>query len=359
MGFKRKLSYTPPEIIIGSKIRYAVYLGNKYTDNFTYLKEYLNIKKHLSFENVDEYLRFRFNLDYSKTSLSKIDLSDLQLIALAENVPEIEMRVKSNLYLKEREHNLYPIKILENIVDVELVNNVKVDKHVSKAYYDYDLLARDAIITLYEKGKDVNDLSRYLSVGAFGKLNNRKVIPTKYSITASDSVISDNLLKEIRTFPILEEILVYKGIHYDNKFIVLFLPSYFSYELIECILREDKVLIKRDFETYSKRTKYVEETAGGYYAIRLGIAEKLYEMEKQASVIVLREILPEYYMSVGVWMLRESIRELLKTKSYRFHNIKDALSYIRREAAMDLYSSFMRSKVLKDFLKQKRLFTYL
>ncbi len=147
--------------------------------------------------------------------------------------------------------------------------------------------------------------------------------------------------------------------YYANKFIVLFLPSYFSYELIECILREDRVLIKRDFETHFKRTKYVEETAGGYYAIRLGIAEKLYEMGKQASVIVLREILPEYYMSVGVWMLRESIRELIKTKPHRFYDIGNALSYIKKEVIADLYSSFMTSKVLKNFLRQKRLFTSL
>ncbi len=40
---------------------------------------------------------------------------------------------------------------------------------------------------------------------------------------------------------------------------------------------------------------------GGYHAARLAVLEHLYKRGMRASIIVVREITPRYYASVGNW----------------------------------------------------------
>ena len=47
--------------------------------------------------------------------------------------------------------------------------SVSVDKKIEKAYYDRDLLASDAIFSLYSEGILVTRLQRALSIGMFGE----------------------------------------------------------------------------------------------------------------------------------------------------------------------------------------------
>ena len=61
-------------------------------------------------------------------------------------------------------------------------------------------------------------------------------------------------------------------------------------------------------EGYEGRSEYVEETAGAYYAARLGVLEHLADRDRQAKVLVLREVSDEYWAPVGVWQIRESVR---------------------------------------------------
>ena len=61
-------------------------------------------------------------------------------------------------------------------------------------------------------------------------------------------------------------------------------------------------------EGYEGRTSYVEETAGAYYAARLGVLEHLKERGRQAKALVLREITDDYWAPVGVWQVREGVR---------------------------------------------------
>jgi len=61
-------------------------------------------------------------------------------------------------------------------------------------------------------------------------------------------------------------------------------------------------------EGYEGRTGYVEETAGAYYASRLGVLEHLQERDRQAKCLVLREVTDDYWAPVGVWQVREGVR---------------------------------------------------
>jgi hypothetical protein len=52
----------------------------------------------------------------------------------------------------------------------------------------------------------------------------------------------------------------------------------------------------------------VEETAGAYYAARLGVLEHLVDRGRQAKCLVLREVTDAYWAPVGVWQVREGVR---------------------------------------------------
>lgn len=75
------------------------------------------------------------------------------------------------------------------------------DHQIEKAYGDTDLKATEAVITLHEKGVLVSKIQRAFSVGAFGLKKQRRLVPTRWSITAVDSIISKNLIEQIRTYP--------------------------------------------------------------------------------------------------------------------------------------------------------------
>ena len=61
--------------------------------------------------------------------------------------------------------------------------------------------------------------------------------------------------------------------------------------------------------------------AGAYFAAKLGVSEYLLKNKIQSGVLIFREIRPEYAIPVGVWQVREGIREAMKQKpkiNFRF-----------------------------------------
>jgi hypothetical protein len=65
--------------------------------------------------------------------------------------------------------------------------------------------------------------------------------------------------------------------------------------------------------------------AGGYYAARLPVLEKLKSIRKQAAVFAIREITPDYWAPLGVWVVREAARNTLSTEPDSFENLEEAL----------------------------------
>ena len=78
------------------------------------------------------------------------------------------------------------------------IDAVKWDKQLEKSFYDTDLKAREAVMNLHNKDVPFSAMQKAFSVGAFGLKKNRRLVPTRWSITACDSTIADNLLKEVR-----------------------------------------------------------------------------------------------------------------------------------------------------------------
>jgi len=244
------------------------------------------------------------------------------------------------------------------------VGTARWDQKVEKAYYDTDLKATDAVRGLYENGVLITKIQRAFSVGAFGLKQNRRLVPTRWSITAVDSILSKDLMERIKTFPEINEYRLYESRYLDNVFEVLMLPQAWSYEAMEAWYpgtiwnpSGKSIVLYSDWEGYDGRTTYAE-IGGCYYAARLAVCELLEKERRQATVIVLREAHPGYIMPVGVWQVRENVRNAMRQTPLRFNTLDEALARIATQFQIPLRRWVQGSKLLQNALFQRRLTQY-
>ena len=156
------------------------------------------------------------------------------------------------------------------------------------------------------------------------------------------------------------------GGYLGNYYLILCFPDLFRYELFEmgtdgASLKSGAVMT--DFEDFNGRKNYAEETAGGYYACRLGVLEELLRRRRQASVLVLRFITSEYYAHLGVWVCREATRKAMHAKPLIFESKELLLEYAKKLAKKrfnyDIASLLKRSRLLPQVGRQQQLQLFL
>jgi hypothetical protein len=241
------------------------------------------------------------------------------------------------------------------------ISNPKYEQHIEKAFYDTDLKSKDAIFSLYKDGVRISKIQRALSVGAFGIKKFRRFVPTRWSITAVDSNIGETLMEKTKTYPWINEYRVYYHNQFDNRWAILMTPSEWQYELIEAWYPNttwnpygSSISIFNSYEFYNGRTTYAE-IGGCYYAARLAVNEVLNEERRQAGAVVFREAHPGYIMPIGVWNVRESVREALKQPYQKFNTLNEALLHVSQKMDIPLQRWIKNSAVLKNQLYQKRI----
>ena len=200
--------------------------------------------------------------------------------------------------------------------DAALGENPHVPRPVKKTLEDDDRRAEGAMTYLYRRGFDVYEINTILSAGALGRGANRRLVPTRWSITAVDDTVGQYLRGSIRSNPTIDAIEVHRNEYLGNAFWVVLVPGNWEYELVE--LKAPGSIWNPDPEagTYlaaasegrEGRTGYVEETAGAYYAARLGVLEHLDDRDRQAKALVCRHVSDDYWGPVGVWQVREAVR---------------------------------------------------
>jgi hypothetical protein len=160
-------------------------------------------------------------------------LDQTRELALADGCVDIELNLTkkphSSIFLDD---NVQPFGPSAPIRDLH-VGNARYDDKIEKAYYDTDLRANQAVLELYGRGVMVSKIQKAFSVGAFGVEKNRRLVPTRWSITAVDDIISKNLMAKVKTFPEINEYRVYESIYLDNIFEILMIPQRWSYESME------------------------------------------------------------------------------------------------------------------------------
>jgi hypothetical protein len=284
-------------------------------------------------------------------------IEENQELALAYKAPDTEITFKKkpqfSFTLSEAVQPMGPSGMLEKM---KITENVKVRSRVEKIVAD-DLKAVEQASMLYNKGEDVYKITTILSSGVLGIGDRRKLVPTRWGITATDDIVAKMLMSRIRSYPQVNDYFVHESEYMDNHFIILLMPGSWEFENFEAWApgsnwsSQTQSRIIEEYEPFKGRASYAEKQAGGYYASRIGVVEELDGMRRQARVVVFREVSEGYTVPLGVWVVRETVRNAFKKAPRKFATRKEALEYIKPKLKLPIESYIMGSRILR----QKRL----
>lgn len=234
------------------------------------------------------------------------------------------------------------------------IESVKWDHQLEKVYYDTDFKAAEAVLDLHSNELPFSNIQKAFSVGTMGIGKNRRLVPTRWSITACDTIIADNLLKEVRSYDILDTYRVHEFQSLNNYYAVLLLPTEWQYEWIEAFLhvlgREE--LIFADHELNSGKKEY-SRVGGCYYTCKMAVLEALAREKKQAGVIVLREAY-NGYVPLGVFNVRENVRNAMNEIPREFEDMKTALNYIESKLELPMERFKETSTLLQELIRSRQ-----
>ncbi|MFC7081042.1 DNA repair protein NreA [Halorussus caseinilyticus] len=275
--------------------------------------------------DIDNVLQYRTGLLNSNHAANVDNVDDVwdgfvgtqREVAIADRPVDVEIGLSDSLDLDvDVDAIATPTGPSARATSADLTENPHVPRPVKKTLEDDDWQAQGAMTYLYRRGFDVYEINDILSAGALGRGQNRRLVPTRWSITAVDDTIGQYLRGQVQTNPSVDETQVWVNEYLGNRYWVVLTPGQWEYELVEMkapgsVWNQDpngETWMASAHEGYEGRTGYVEETAGAYYASRLAALEHLESVGRQAKCLVLREVSDDYWAPVGVWQIRESVR---------------------------------------------------
>jgi len=100
--------------------------------------------------------------------------------------------------------------------------------------------------------------------------------------------------------------------------------------------------VLEDREELKPRSQYASQVTGAYYAARLGVLEHLESIQRSAACLIWRDIGAGYWAPVGVWLIRETVREAMKQTPKQFDSLSEAINYVgpRISVKEDLQNSW-------------------
>lgn len=316
----------------------------------------------LGFEDIISF-RSRLAIGRSKQHVKEKTrlLGDLQDAVMSRNTVDMEVEFdRVPRYAMSFSPISQPMGPSANVKKMELAENPKIPRKIYSAVEE-DVRVREILPELVTSGFDYYYLQKLLSAGLLGKQDDKKIVPTRWGITATDRMMGDYYIKQVKECDAVGEIRVYTNEYLFNHFEILLLPGKWEFEQFESwspktiwTQSEDDASIAHEYEPFEGRSDYAVTEGGGYYAGRFACAEGLAKMRKQARVVVFREIYEGYQMPVGVWELRENVRNAFRNIPERHDTLKSALASIqaRLRNGMASYldkSIVMRQKKLGDF----------
>lgn len=349
---------TPPSVFIGSYNYPKVYAGPLLTSETN--SEIMDqpeswINNHSTQKQIIDY---RLNLVRGKQTIGIYDLENnyiekLQEVSMASRsiLSEAEFNKKPQGMMIGREESPHgPSGTLKKF-DIE---NVKWDHQLEKTYYDTDLKAADAVDILHKKDIPFSQIQKAFSVGSMGEAKNRKLVPTRWSITAVDTTIANKLLEDVKYYPTIDTYHVYEYESLGNYYAIVEIPTPWQFEAMEAFInyKGQKSMIFTDYEN-NKGKKGYSRLGGGYYAAKMAVTEQLCNDKKQAGVFVFREA-DETYIPLGVFNMRENIRYALRQKPHEFETLTKALEYVDSRLKLTVDEFRAAGDLLDDTVKQRQ-----
>jgi len=307
-------------------------------------------------------------LSFDGSLLNSKTKEDLRHLSLSQDPLKLDYSLENKKFVFDHGNEIKPIGLSATIKNAAVEDNIKIPGAVDKVIND-ELRANQGLSILNKKGFDVDYLSNVFSAGFLGI--NKKLVPTRWGITAVDDTIGKEQIKEIRKLPELDKIEFFTNSFLHNYFFIILLPGKWEYEQFELWetdpqgntfplqveVHPDSPLksyaFNQEYEPFFGRTAYAENQGGGYYAARIAVTEYLKSIKKQARVLVIRYIKKDYFFPVGVWQVRENVRSSFYNK-ISIDNLNHAKEVIEKTLNTNLTNIYKSSQLLA----QKRIWDY-
>jgi hypothetical protein len=319
-------------------------------------------------KSIEEIANYRLSLVLGTMNVNVHDISssryleNMQELAMSERPAEaeatFEKRPVADAHMQKElrlDHEATPFGPAAPLRGFN-VSSLSADQRIETAYYDTDLRAAEAMMELYRRSVEISIIQRVLSMGMLGVKNKRKLVPTRWSISATDDIISSMLVKEIGMNPTIDLFEVTRYSHLANYYSIILIPNdRWIFEMIESwFTNRGQVATGADNED-ERGLNHNPTIAGAYFAARLAVAEHLARRHKKAGAIVLREIHPNYVMPLGVWQIREGVREALKNPPQKFERFDHAMSFACSYMSVSKNEMVQKSWLWKSFKGQTKI----
>ena len=307
-------------------------------------------------KTLEEIVNYRLNL---VRGIQKVPVSDpsgryienLQELAMSETATDSDIQFyKATSPVGLLDGYSAPFGPIGEIKSVKFSSSPS-QRQIEKVYYDRDLLASDAVLKLYNSGIEISQIQKCFSIGMMGK--KRKLVPTRWSITATDDIISQSLIDETLDYPLIDGTRVFHFEHMGNLFSVILFSHRWLYEMIEAWYSKGVLGFGSDHED-ARGIDHPPEIAGAYFAAKLAVGEYLVRHQIQSGALILREIRPEYAIPVGVWQIREGVREAMKQKAVFADSFENALDVAAKPMSISTKEWLSNGSILK-LMRQKRI----
>lgn len=358
-----------PNIFVGRygypKVNVGILSNENVTSDYDSPKEWYN--KGFDIPKIVSLRSFLINSNFSmhvKTFNERL-MDMAQEISMAKKPVDVEVNLnKVPSYKLNVSEDITPYGPSVKLKKAQITENPSIPSKVEKVFSDTDLKAVDAISYLNKNEFDEHYLTKLLSAGTMGVKIQRKIVPTRWSITAVDDTLAKRNIKEIKDFTSNIDYTLYSGNYMGNYYVIMFFPDIWSYELFESYMPNDAWKLSElktftDYETYDGRKEYAYNTVGGYYAARLSVTELLKEKKRQGSALLLRFVTDDYWVPLGVWVVRQTVRKTLSNEPLKFSSKEEMLNYarnkVKQEFGYDVINLLKKSKLLKNLKSQTKL----
>ena len=183
-------------------------------------------------------LKIRLSMLYSfqqqKITVVRRPDNKLKEVVISLRPIDVEVLLKKEPHIKVRlDADIPPVGSSAPLKDLEVVSNPLTSRKVENAIEE-DVKAAIVLPELYQYGYNYYYLQQLFSAGLLGVKSRRRLVPTRWSITATDTILGNFFLKNIKKYQSISEAELYFREYLGNKYYIVLIPSdYWSMEMFE------------------------------------------------------------------------------------------------------------------------------
>lgn len=358
---------SPPSIFVGKALYPKVFMGilspTQQQDSAEILdsperwyERKATISDILGYRGRMIYSRFRSSVTNPTGRLVEV----AQEISMADRPADVEINLEGKpMFSFNFDRFSMPVANPATVKSASLVSNTHVDNKVDYIVSDTDARSADAVSELYKSGVPVSNIQKIFTSGLLGSSIERRIVPTRWGITAVDDIIGKRLRSKIADYDEISEVRLFHDEYLGNRYNILIIPGVYRYELVEIWHENGSVGMSSDFEDHYGIKGYADNTHGAFYSGRLAVLEYLERIGRQASVLIVREILPSYDVPMGIWQMRESVRGAMRGEFEKFDDLGAGLNKISEsllyrgnwKASSKLIKALRQQTTIRNFVK--------